>query len=254
MVPQCTTRDAATAAHDNASRATIPISAGRTAPVSQTGSVSFANSRGPTFEPTPIRAPNPCTTSTPVKARRAFGVCNSVITEAASCTTASAIAAISSGPPSADPMIHRMTNQDPRAGVICAVPRAVAHTINAAGARGSTPSCWPAMETGTRCVASQMLATAPNVPVRSLLAMTSCTSVTAAMMATATRDGPNATRTRSRGCGAPTAVGGLFSICVTRRAVSGEWRGAPGQDDDVEPDGGSAGSGGWLAPAEGGGE
>ena len=173
MVPQCTTRDAATAAQDSASRATTPIVAGRTASVNQAGSPSLAHSLRPTREPTPMRAPRPCTMSTPVKARRAFGVCNTVMTEAASCTTASAIAAISSGPPSADPMIQRMTNQEPCAGVICAVPRAVAHTINAAGTNGSTPSCWPAMEIGTKCAASHMLATAPRVPVRSLLAMTS---------------------------------------------------------------------------------
>ena len=74
------------------------------------------------------------------------------------------------------------------------------------------------------------------------------------MMTKATRDGPKATRTKSRGCGAPAAVGSLFSIRVTRRAVSGEWRATPGQDDDVGPDGGSADGGCWLGPDEDGGE
>ena len=173
IVPQCRTRDTATTAHDSESSAAIPISAGRRASVSQTGNPNLANSREPTCDPTPMRAPSPCMTRTPAKARNAFGVCITVITEAASCTTASEIAAISNGPPSADPMIQRTTNQEPCDGVICAVPRAVAHTISAAGASGSTPSCWPAIEIGTRWVASHMLATAPRVPVRSLLATTS---------------------------------------------------------------------------------
>ena len=173
MVPQCTIRDTATTAHDNDSSAASPIIAGRTLSASQFGRPNPSNARGPTRDPTPMSTPSPCTASTPPKARSAFGVCRAVITEAASCTTASAIAAISSGPPSAEPMIQRMTNQEPRGDVMRAVPRAVAHTISAAGTSGSTPNCWPAIEIGTRWTASHMLATAPRVPVRSLLATTS---------------------------------------------------------------------------------
>jgi hypothetical protein len=43
-----------------------------------------------------------------------------------------------------------------------------------------------------------MLAIAPSAPVMSLLAMSSCSSTTAAMMSSATADGPNATLNRSR--------------------------------------------------------
>ena len=173
MVPQCTISDTATAAHDNDSRAASPIIAGRTLSASQFGRPNFANTRGPTRDPTPMSTPSPCTTSTPPKARSALGVCKTVITEAASRTTASAIAAISNGPPSAEPMIQRMTNQELCGDVMRAVPRAVAHTISAAGTSGSTPNCWPAIEIGTRWTASHVLATAPRVPVRSLLATTS---------------------------------------------------------------------------------
>jgi len=69
------------------------------------------------------------------------------------------------------------------------------------------------------------------------------------MTTSAIIDGPKATRTKSRGCGGPAVVGGLPWIGLTRRAVSGEWRAAPGQDDDVGPDGGSEESGGWLEAA-----
>ena len=150
IVPQCTTRDAATTAHDNDSSTATAIIAGRTVSSSQAGSPSRASTRGPTFDPTPMSAPRPCTATTPANARNALGVCKTVITDAASCTTASAIAAMSSGPPSAEPTIQRVTNQVPRGAVIRAVPRAVAHTISAAGASGSTPSCCPPMEIGTR--------------------------------------------------------------------------------------------------------
>ena len=170
---QTLAQDTATAAQDSASSADTPITAGHTLSASQAGSPSCVRSRRPTFDPTPINAPRPCTPRTPANARRAFGVCKSVITEAASCTTASAIAATSRGPPTAEAMIQRMTNHDPFGGVTCAVLRAVAHTIAATGANGSTPSCWPATDTGTPCTASHMLATAPSVPVRSLLAATS---------------------------------------------------------------------------------
>ena len=129
----------------------------------------------------------PCTASTPANARRAFGVCSSAITDEASWMTASAMAAISSGPPSAEATTQRTTNHDARGGTACAVVRAVPQTISSTGASGSTASWWPAMEIGTWCTASHMLAMAPSVPVMSLLAMTSCISVTAAMMTRATR-------------------------------------------------------------------
>jgi hypothetical protein len=74
------------------------------------------------------------------------------------------------------------------------------------------------------------------------------------MITSAISDGPKATRTRSRGCGGPAAVGSVPWIGLTRRAVSGEWRATPGQDDDVGPDGGSEDSGGWLETTGAGGE
>ena len=203
IVPQCTTNEAATTTHDNASRVTTPITAGRTVSTSQAGNPNLASARGANRGPTPISTPRPCTASTPQNAPSALGVWRTVITDAASCTTANDTAAMSSGPPSAEATIQRMTNHEPRGGVICAVVRAVAQTIAAAGTSGSTPNCWPAIDTGTRCTASHMLATAPSVPVRSLLATTNWTSVIAAMMASATREGPNATRARSRDCGVP---------------------------------------------------
>ena len=43
-----------------------------------------------------------------------------------------------------------------------------------------------------------MLAIAPSAPVMSLLAITNCNNVTAAMTTNATTAGPNATRRRSR--------------------------------------------------------
>ena len=64
---------------------------------------------------------------------------------------ANATAAISSGPPSADPTTQRMTNHEVRAAGIgvAAVVRAVPHTINSTGSSGITPSSRPAIEIGT---------------------------------------------------------------------------------------------------------
>jgi hypothetical protein len=61
-----------------------------------------------------------------------------------------------------------------------------------------------------------MLAMAPRVPVMSLLAINSCSSVTAAMTTKATRAGPNATLSRSRAWRAPAAL--WSSTGVTLRA------------------------------------
>ena len=96
-----------------------------------------------------MTAPIACTASTPPKARSAFGVCSSVSTDEASWMTASEMAAMSSGPPSADATIHRMTNQDPRGGVAAAVVRAVPHTMASTGSSGMTPSSRPPIDTGT---------------------------------------------------------------------------------------------------------
>ena len=96
-----------------------------------------------------MTAPMACTTSTLTKARNALGVCNSVMTDAASWMTASAIAAISSGPPRADATIHRTTNHDAVAVVASAVVRAVPHTISSTGSSGITPSSRPPIEIGT---------------------------------------------------------------------------------------------------------
>ncbi len=118
--------------------------------------------------------------------------------------TASAMAAISSGPPTAEATIHRMTNQDACGGVAAAVVRAVPHTIASTGSSGITPSSRPPIDTGTWCTPSHMLAIAPSEPVMSLFAMSSCSSTTAAMMISATADGPKATRNRSRAWRLPT--------------------------------------------------
>ncbi len=118
--------------------------------------------------------------------------------------TASEMAAISSGPPTAEAMIQRMTNQEPRGGVAAAVVRAVPHTIASTGSSGITPSSLPPIDTGTWCTPSHMLAIAPSAPVMSLLAMSSCSNVTAAMTTNATTDGPNATLNRSRAWRVPT--------------------------------------------------
>ena len=52
--------------------------------------------------------------------------------------TASEIAAISSGPPSADATTQRMTNHDARGEAAAAVARAVPHTIASTGSSGIT--------------------------------------------------------------------------------------------------------------------
>ncbi len=124
------------------------------------------------------------------------------------------MAAASSGPPSADATTQRITNHDavpdvagpaaPVADVAAAVVRAVPHTIASTGSSGITPSSRPPIETGTWCTPSHMLAIAPDAPVMSLLAMSSCRSTTAAMMTSATTDGPNATRSNSRAWRVPT--------------------------------------------------
>ena len=59
IVPQCTTSDAVTTAQDNASSVRTPIIAGRTVSVSQPGRPNRDITRGPTLDPTPIRAPSP---------------------------------------------------------------------------------------------------------------------------------------------------------------------------------------------------
>ena len=84
-----------------------------------------------------------------MKARNALGVCSSVRTDDASWMTANAIAAISSGPPSADATTQRMTNHDDAlAEVAAAVVRAVPHTISSTGSSGITPSSRPPIEIG----------------------------------------------------------------------------------------------------------
>ena len=108
-----------------------------------------------------------------MKARSALGVCNSVITDDASWMTASAIAANSRGPPSADAMTQRTTSHDELAVVARAVLRAVPHTISSTGSSGMAPSSRPPIEIGTWCTPSHMLAMAPSAPVMSLLAINS---------------------------------------------------------------------------------
>ena len=114
-------------------------------------------------EPTPIAAPIACTASTPPNARSALGVCSSVSTDDASWMTASEIAAISSGPPSADATTQR--DDEPRlpAGeVAAAVVRAAPHTIARTATAASRPSSRPPIDTGTWCTPSHMLAIAPK--------------------------------------------------------------------------------------------
>src|ERR1700754_4607613 len=127
MVDQCTTSDKDVTTPDNPSRASTPATAGLPASATQFGTPPAVNIRRPALDPTPITAPIACTANTPANARNALGVCSSVSTDAASCTTANEMAAISSGPPSADATIHRMTNHDPCGGVAPAVVRAVPH-------------------------------------------------------------------------------------------------------------------------------
>src|SRR5690348_11964049 len=151
--------------------------------------------------------------------------------------TASEIAAISNGPPSADATIQRMTNHEPCGGVAAAVVRAVPHTIASTGSSGITPSSRPPIEIGTWWTPSHMLAIAPEAPSMSLLAISSCSSTTAAMTTSATADGPNATRNRSRACRLPTdlfsTTSGIAVPCSHTRYLR-----VRGEDYDVElPDG-----------------
>src|SRR6188472_3477358 len=129
MVDQCTTSDSAVTALDSPSSASTPAKAALPASATHIGIPDDASNRRPALDPTPSAAPIACTAKTPANARSAFGVCSSVSTDAASCTTASEMAAMSSGPPNADATIHRMTNQDPCAGAAAAVVRGVPQTI-----------------------------------------------------------------------------------------------------------------------------
>ena len=149
IVDQWTTSDNAVTTPDNPTSASTPAIAGLPASATHLGSPDAVTSRLPARDPTPIAAPIACTASTPENARSALGVCSSVSTDEASWMTASEMAAISSGPPSADATIHRMTNQDPRGGVAAAVVRAVPHTIASTGSSGITPSSRPPIDTGT---------------------------------------------------------------------------------------------------------
>ena len=124
IVDQCTISDPATTAPESPIRAMTPAAAARSASGIQFGSGEAASSRRPTRDPTPAAAPIACTTSTPPKARSESGVCNSVSTDAASWITARQIAAISSGPPSAEATTHLVTNHD-ELTVAAAVVRAV---------------------------------------------------------------------------------------------------------------------------------
>ena len=236
IVDQCTTIDPTATTPESPTSASTPAAAARNASGSQSGRGESVRARRPTREPTPIAAPMACTASTLQNARSAFGVCSSVSTDAASWTTASDIAAISSGPPSAEATTQRMTNHDAPGDVAVAVVRAVPHTINSTGSSGITPSSLPPMETGTRCTPSHMLAIAPSAPVISLLAMSNCSSTTAAMMTSATTDGPNATLSSSRAWRVPT---GRLSTPVTvpRKRLHARDRHACGPDyDGVGPD------------------
>src|SRR6516164_6316070 len=108
--------------------ANTPAAAARAESPSQLGSDDAASARRPTRDDTPIAAPMAWTASTFAKARRALGVCSSVITDDASWITASAIAAIRRGPPSADAKTQRTTSHDEYGEMARAVLRAVAHT------------------------------------------------------------------------------------------------------------------------------
>src|SRR4029078_3841380 len=113
---QCTTSDSAVTRPDNPNSANTPAIAGRPASATHLGSPARGTRRLPAPELTAIVAPIACTASTPENARSALGVCSWVSTDEASWMTASEMAAISNGPPSADATIHRMTNQDPCGG------------------------------------------------------------------------------------------------------------------------------------------
>src|ERR1700694_4773289 len=77
-----------------------------------------------------------------------------------------------------------------------------------------------------------MLAIAPGAPVMSLLAMSSCSSVTAAMMTSATNDGPNATLSRSRAWRVPAAR--LFTTNVSLLAQAARARRSPARGSDYD--------------------
>src|SRR3954468_1847450 len=81
-----------------------------------------------------------------------------------------------------------------------------------------------------------MLAIAPSAPVMSLLAMSNCRSVTAAMTTSATIDGSNATRSRSRAWRVPSGrlSTGRAAPRVSSRARSRRTRGS--DYDGVGPD------------------
>src|ERR1700730_1002959 len=196
MVDQCTTSDPAVTRPESPSNASTPAAAARSESPSQLGSGDAANARRPTRDHTPIAAPMACTTSTPANARRALGVCSSVITDDASWMTASAIAAIKRGPPSADAITQRTTSHDDEGEVARALVRAVPHTINSTGS-----------------------------------------NVAAAMIPSATTDGPNATRTRSRAWRAPARLSALSDTLFTLgararlRARAPAYAGAAGPDD-----------------------
>ncbi|GAB5903043.1 hypothetical protein OKHIF_11440 [Mycobacteroides chelonae] len=113
---------------------------------------------------------------------------------------ASDIAVIKSGPASAEAITHRITYQEAVGAIVEATVRATPQTIAAVGNSGSTSMTRPPIEMGTRWVPSHMLATAPNVPVMSLLAITNCTKTIAAMTTNATADGPKATVSSARAC------------------------------------------------------
>ena len=109
---------------DRPIRAITPTKAARKASGNHFGSGESSSSRGPTREPTPSSAPIMCTINTLPKARSASGVWSSVSTDAASWITARQIAAISTGPPSAEATTQRVTNHDALV-VALAVVRAV---------------------------------------------------------------------------------------------------------------------------------
>ena len=112
IVAQCTTSDPTVTSPESPNNASTPAVAARTESPSQFGNGDAANVRRPSRDHTPIAAPMKCTTSTLTKARRALGVCSSVSTVDASWMTASAMAANSNGPPSADATTQRTTSHD----------------------------------------------------------------------------------------------------------------------------------------------
>ena len=125
-----------------------PGTAGRPASATHPESRTRPASVGPPATP-PERGADRVHRQTPANARSALGDCSSVSTDEASWMTAKEMAAISSGPPSAEATIQRMTNQDAGGGVAAAVVRAVPHTIASTGSSGITPSSLPPIDTGT---------------------------------------------------------------------------------------------------------